>query len=59
VLEGPLLGSETWDLKEDYALVFNIYLLEHQLKLQNGVQLLKTRIDRTDVLAQSQFQLWF
>jgi len=59
LLEGTSAWYETWDLKEDYGLVFNIYFLEHQLKLQNGVQFLKTAVDRTDVLVQSQFQLWF
>lgn len=51
--------SYTWDLKEDYALVLNIYFIEHQLKLQNGVQFLTQQVGRTDVLVQSQFQLWF
>jgi len=57
--EGSDVSDYVWDLKEDYAIVFNIYFIEHQLKLQNGVQLLTPRVGRTDILATSQFQLWF
>ena len=59
VREDSEVSDYVWDVKEDYALVFNIYFIEHQLKLQNGVQLLTPRIGRTDILATSQFQLWF
>ena len=53
------LTDYTWDTREDYALVLNVYFIEHQLKLQNGVQFLTQREGYTDVMVTSQFQLWF